>query len=113
MTADCSGRRPGCYGLHTRVHIILVPLGVAFPPLVLIANFIGRAYHRRADAGPTLVARHGRSLCSGRCVRHGSVVRDGPARRLMDDGDVFGLPFSMEGIFFFLEAIFITIYIYG
>src|SRR4029450_2973051 len=28
-------------------------------------------------------------------------------------GDVFGLPFSLEGIFFFLEAIFITIYIYG
>ena len=28
-------------------------------------------------------------------------------------GDVFGLPFSVEGIFFFLEAIFITIYIYG
>ena len=28
-------------------------------------------------------------------------------------GDVYGLPFSVEGIFFFLEAIFITIYIYG
>ena len=28
-------------------------------------------------------------------------------------GDVFGLPFSVEGIFFFLEAIFITIYIHG
>ena len=28
-------------------------------------------------------------------------------------GDVFGLPFAMEGIAFFLEAILIAIYIYG
>jgi cytochrome d ubiquinol oxidase subunit I len=28
-------------------------------------------------------------------------------------GDVFGLPFALEGIFFFTEAIFIAIYIYG
>ena len=28
-------------------------------------------------------------------------------------GDVFGLPFALEGIFFFIEAIFIAIYIFG
>src|SRR5204863_10037981 len=28
-------------------------------------------------------------------------------------GDVFGIAFAIEGIFFFLEAIFIAIYIYG
>ena len=28
-------------------------------------------------------------------------------------GDVFGIPFAIEGIFFFTEAIFIAIYIYG
>ena len=28
-------------------------------------------------------------------------------------GEVFGLPFALEGIFFFLEAIFIAIYIFG
>ena len=28
-------------------------------------------------------------------------------------GDVFGLPFMIEGIAFFLEAIFIAIYIFG
>ena len=28
-------------------------------------------------------------------------------------GDVFGLPFAIEGIAFFLEAIFIAIYIFG
>jgi cytochrome bd ubiquinol oxidase subunit I len=28
-------------------------------------------------------------------------------------GDVFGLPFALEGIFFFTEAIFMAIYIYG
>ena len=33
---------------------------------------------------------------------------------LMDRfGDVFGIPFAIEGIFFFTEAIFIAIYIYG
>ena len=28
-------------------------------------------------------------------------------------GEAFGVPFAFEGIFFFLEAIFISIYIYG
>ena len=28
-------------------------------------------------------------------------------------GDVFGIPFAFEGVFFLLEAIFISIYIYG
>ena len=28
-------------------------------------------------------------------------------------GDVFGIPFAIEGLFFFIEAIFIAIYIYG
>ena len=34
--------------------------------------------------------------------------------RFMDRfGDAFGIAFAIEGIFFFLEAIFIAIYIYG
>ncbi len=28
-------------------------------------------------------------------------------------GDVFGVPFAFEGIFFFTEAIFVSIYIFG
>jgi cytochrome d ubiquinol oxidase subunit I len=28
-------------------------------------------------------------------------------------GEAFGVPFAFEGIFFFTEAIFISIYIYG
>jgi cytochrome d ubiquinol oxidase subunit I len=28
-------------------------------------------------------------------------------------GDAFGIPFAIEGLFFFLEAIFLAIYIYG
>ena len=28
-------------------------------------------------------------------------------------GGAFGIPFAIEGLFFFLEAIFIAIYIYG
>ena len=28
-------------------------------------------------------------------------------------GDVFGIPFAFEGLFFFTEAIFVSIYIFG
>ena len=85
---------------------------------MLIANYIGLKRQRpdRADAGPALVERHGRAVRRRRRVGHGAVVRDGAAVAGADRacyGDVFGLPFSLEGIFFFLEAIFITIYIFG
>ena len=98
-------------------HIILVPLGVAFPALVLIANFIGL---KRKDAIALKLAQrwsHIMAVLFAVGAVSGTVLSFEmgllwPGLTGLY-GDVFGLPISMEGIFFFLEAIFITIYIYG
>jgi cytochrome d ubiquinol oxidase subunit I len=98
-------------------HIILVPLGVAFPALVLIANFIGL---RRNDPAALKLAQRWTSVIavlfavgavSGTVLSFEMGLLWPGLTGIF--GDVFGLPISMEGIFFFLEAIFITIYIYG
>src|SRR5262252_7642834 len=98
-------------------HIILVPLGVAFPALVLIANFIGL---KRRDADALLLAQRWSNVMavlfavgavSGTVLSFEMGLLWPGLTGIY--GDVFGLPISMEGIFFFLEAIFITIYIYG
>ncbi len=99
-------------------HIILAPLGVAFPALMLIANYLGL---RRDDPDALRLAR---ALVEGgrghvrrrRRHRHGALVRVRAAlagRSSSRFGDVFGVAFAIEGIFFFLEAIFIAIYIFG
>jgi len=60
-----------------------------------------------------------RSLRSvrGRCrVGDSAVLRTGACSGQGSPGtyaDVFGLPIGIEGIFFFLEAIFLTIYLFG
>ena len=98
-------------------HIILVPLGVAFPALVLIANFIG--LKRNDPVALTLAQRwsHVMAVLFAVGAVSGTVLSFEMGLLWPGltgiYGDVFGLPFSMEGIFFFLEAIFITIYIYG
>lgn len=98
-------------------HIILVPLGVAFPALVLIANFIGLKRH---DPAAMLLAKRWSQIMavlfavgavSGTVLSFEMGLLWPGLTGIF--GDVFGLPISMEGIFFFLEAIFITIYIYG
>jgi cytochrome d ubiquinol oxidase subunit I len=98
-------------------HIILVPLGVAFPILVLAANFIGL---RRNDPTALLLAQRWSQVMavlfavgavSGTVLSFEMGLLWPGLTGIY--GDVFGLPFSVEGIFFFLEAIFITIYIYG
>jgi cytochrome d ubiquinol oxidase subunit I len=98
-------------------HIILVPLGVAFPALVLIANYIG--LKRRDQAALTLARRwsHVMAVLFAVGAVSGTVLSFEMGLLWPGltgiFGDVFGLPFSLEGIFFFLEAIFITIYIHG
>jgi cytochrome d ubiquinol oxidase subunit I len=98
-------------------HIILVPLGVAFPVLVLIANFIG--LKRKDPIALTLAQRWSQVMAVLFAVGAVSGTVLSFEMGLLWPGltgifgDVFGLPISMEGIFFFLEAIFITIYIYG
>jgi cytochrome d ubiquinol oxidase subunit I len=98
-------------------HIILVPLGVAFPAMVLIANFIG--LKRKDLVALTLAERWSHIMAVLFAVGAVSGTVLSFEMGLLWPGltgifgDVFGLPISMEGIFFFLEAIFVTIYIYG
>ncbi|MGH2463822.1 MAG: cytochrome ubiquinol oxidase subunit I [Candidatus Limnocylindrales bacterium] len=98
-------------------HIILACLGVAFPSLLLIANW--RAL-RHADADALRLARRWSRIIavtfavgavSGTILSFEmGLLWPGLMGRF---GAAYGIPFAIEGIFFFLEAIFIAIYIYG
>jgi cytochrome d ubiquinol oxidase subunit I len=98
-------------------HIILACLGVGLPSLVLIANAIGL---RRRDPVAILLARRW-SLVMAVTFAVGAVTGTVLSFEmgllwpvLMGRfGGAFGIPFAIEGLFFFLEAIFIAIYIYG
>jgi len=98
-------------------HIILACMGIAFPTIVLIAEYIGL---RRSDEVAMRLARRW-SQAMGVLVAVGAVTGTvlsfemgllwpGLMRRY---GEVLGLPFGVEGLFFFLEAIFTAIYLYG
>src|SRR5215813_7833670 len=98
-------------------HIILACLGIALPTIVLIAEFIGL---RRPDQVAMLLARRW-SQAMGVLVAVGAVTGTvlsfemgllwpGLMRQY---GAVLGFPFGVEGIFFFLEAIFAGIYLWG
>src|SRR5258706_11663544 len=98
-------------------HIILACLGVALPSMVLIANAIGL---RRRDPAALLLA-HRWSTVMAVTFAVGAVTGTVLSFEmgllwpvLMGRfGGAFGIPFAIEGLFFFLEAIFIAIYIYG
>jgi cytochrome d ubiquinol oxidase subunit I len=98
-------------------HIILACLGIALPAIVLLAEFIGL---RRQDETAMRLARHW-SQAMGVLVAVGAVTGTvlsfemgllwpGLMRAY---GAVLGFPFGVEGIFFFLEAIFAGIYLWG
>jgi cytochrome d ubiquinol oxidase subunit I len=99
------------------MHIILVPLGVSWAFMALIANW--RAIKRDDRDALLLAQRWSKYMAVTFAVGAvtGTVLtfefgllwpkfmgRFGPA---------FGIPFAVEGLFFFAEAIFIAIYIYG
>jgi cytochrome d ubiquinol oxidase subunit I len=98
-------------------HIILACIGVAFPAIILVANYLGL---RRNDPIALGLAQRWSKVAAVTFVVGaitGTVLSFEMGllwpefmRRF---GDVFGLPFALEGIFFFTEAIFIAIYIYG
>jgi cytochrome d ubiquinol oxidase subunit I len=98
-------------------HIVLASMGVAFPAITMTANWWGL---RKDDADALKLAqRWSRVMAVLFAVGAvtGTVLSfemgllwPGLMSRF---GDVFGIPFAIEGIFFFLEAIFIAIYIYG
>jgi cytochrome d ubiquinol oxidase subunit I len=98
-------------------HIILACLGIALPTIVLLAEFIGL---RREDETALRLARRW-SQAMGVLVAVGAVTGTvlsfemgllwpGLMRQY---GAVLGLPFGIEGLFFFLEAIFAGIYLWG
>ena len=99
------------------VHVVLVPLGVAFTFITLIANY--RAIRKGDDVALLLAQRW--SKVAGVLFAVGAVTGTVLSFEmgllwpgLMDNfGAAYGIPFMVEGIFFFLEAIFIAIYIYG
>ncbi len=98
-------------------HIILVPIGVALPAIMLVANYRGL---RHDDAVALTLARrwsHAAAVTFAVGAVTGTVLSfemgllwPGLTGTY---GDVFGLPFQIEAIAFLLEAILITIYIYG
>jgi cytochrome bd ubiquinol oxidase subunit I len=104
-------------GFTLGFHIVLACFGVAFPAMMLIAEYLG---HRRNDEAALRLARNwskGVAVLFAVGAVTGTVLSFEFGLlwpRFMDRfGDAFGIAFAIEGIFFFLEAIFIAIYIYG
>jgi cytochrome d ubiquinol oxidase subunit I len=118
--ADASGNLLAArnqMGFTLGFHIVLACFGVAFPLMMLIAEWRG---HKRNDAEALRLARNW-SKAVAVLFAVGAVTGTVLSfefgllwPRFMDRfGDAFGIAFAIEGIFFFLEAIFIAIYIYG
>jgi cytochrome d ubiquinol oxidase subunit I len=98
-------------------HIVLASMGVAFPAFMLIANYRGL---RRDDPAALLLARRwskvvavtfavGAVTGTVLSFEFGLLWPEFTGRF----GQVFGVLFAIEGICFFLEAIFVAIYIFG
>src|SRR5215204_2606110 len=104
-------------GFTLGFHIVLACFGVAFPAVMLIAEAYG---HRKGDEAALRLARNwskGVAVLFAVGAVTGTVLsfEFGLLWPRFTDrfGDAFGIAFAIEGIFFFLEAIFIAIYIYG
>ncbi len=98
-------------------HIILVPLGVSWAFLMLVANY--RAI-RHDDADALLLAQRWSKYMAvtfavGAVTGTVLTFEFGLLwpRFMGKWGEVFGIPFLVEGLFFFTEAIFVAIYIFG
>lgn len=99
------------------VHIPLVCFGVAFPAIVL---FMEGLYRRTGDVVYRQIAKRWSKVMMilfAVGVVTGTILSFELGLlwpRFMEEfGDVFGLAFALEGLSFFVEAIFITIYVYG
>jgi cytochrome d ubiquinol oxidase subunit I len=98
-------------------HIILVPLGVSWAFMTLIANY--RAL--KHDDGDALLLAQRWSKYMAVTFAVGAVTGTVLSfefgllwpKFMGRWGEAFGVPFGFEGIFFFTEAIFVAIYIYG
>src|SRR5687767_11292327 len=103
--------------LSLGVHIPLVCFGIAFPAMVL---FVEGLYLRTGDPAYHAVAKRWSKVMlilfavgvvTGTILSFelGLLWPEFMARF----GEVFGLAFALEGVSFFIEAIFIAIYVYG
>jgi cytochrome d ubiquinol oxidase subunit I len=98
-------------------HIVIACFGVGFPVLVLLAEW--RAYRTGDRTYDDLARRWAKALAvlfavgavSGTILSFElGILWPGMMGRF---GEVIGLPFAIEGIAFFVEAIFLGIYLYG
>ncbi|HMJ72987.1 MAG TPA: cytochrome ubiquinol oxidase subunit I [Solirubrobacterales bacterium] len=98
-------------------HIVLACLGVALPAMILSANWLGL---KRDDPDAMRLARRW-SKAMGVTFAVGAVTGTVLSFEfgllwpnfMSRFGDAFGIGFAIEGLFFFTEAIFLAIYIYG
>ncbi len=98
-------------------HIILVPLGVSWAFFTLIANY--KAIRHDDPDALALAQRWSKYMAVTFAV--GAVTGTVLSfefgllwpRFMGRWGGAFGIPFAFEGLFFFTEAIFVAIYIYG
>ncbi len=98
-------------------HIILAALGIGFPLITLIAHTRGL---RRKDPNALLLAKRWSKVMAvlfAVGAVSGTILSFEMGMLwpgLMGPfGDVIGVPFTLEGVSFFLEAIFLAIYLYG
>jgi len=98
-------------------HIVLSCLGVALPATILVANYIG--LKKGDEAAIELAKRWSKAMAVTFAVGAvtGTVLtfEFGLLWPHFEQrfGAAFGVAFAIEGIFFFLEAIFLAVYIYG
>jgi cytochrome bd ubiquinol oxidase subunit I len=98
-------------------HIILSCFGVAFPAFMLIANYKGLRKNDPVALGlaqrwskvAAVLFAVGAVTGTVLTFEFGLLWPEFMSRF----GSVFGVPFAIEGIFFFVEAIFIAIYLFG
>mgnify|MGYP000170866081 CR=1 FL=1 len=98
-------------------HIVIASFGVGFPALIVLAEWLGI---RRGDADALRLARRWSKVLavlfavgavSGTILSFElGILWPGLMRTF---GDVWGLPFAIEAIAFFVEAIFVGLYLYG
>src|SRR5438105_8730580 len=103
--------------LSFAAHIPLVCFGIAFPAIVLFTEWLGR---RTGDPLYGVLARRWSRIMLALFavgVVTGTILSFEMGllwpNFMATFGSVFGLGFAVEGISFFLEAIFIAIYVYG
>ena len=103
--------------LSFAAHIPLVCFGIAFPAMVLFVEWLG---HRTGDPVYRTLARRWSKIMLALFavgVVTGTILSFELGllwpNFMGTFGSVFGLGFAVEGISFFLEAIFIAIYVYG